>query len=83
MALRAVSQRLQRFLREFELDYYTMAKLVIEMMEIPEPWVSSLDRTEWQFGRKVFNILMQPAKQAVASSDALGVPRPGVSSIRK
>ncbi len=27
------------------------------MMEIPEPWVLSLDRTEWQFGRKVFNIL--------------------------
>ncbi len=50
-------KRLQRFLGEFELDYYTMAKLVIEMMEIPEPWVLSLDRTEWQFGRKVFNIL--------------------------
>ncbi len=50
-------KRLQRFLKEFDLDYYTMAKLVIEMMEIPEPWVLSLDRTEWQFGRKVFNIL--------------------------
>ncbi len=50
-------KRLQRFLREFELDYYIMAKLVIEMMEIPEPWVLSLDRTEWQFGNKVFNIL--------------------------
>ena len=34
-----------------------MAKLVIEMMEIPQPWVLSLDRTEWQFGKKVFNIL--------------------------
>jgi len=51
------SQRLQRFLREFDLDYYEMAKLVIEMMEIPEPWVLSLDRTQWQFGSKVFNIL--------------------------
>jgi hypothetical protein len=50
-------KRLQRFLREFELDYYSLAKLVIEMMEIPEPWVLSLDRTEWQFGSKVFNIL--------------------------
>ena len=27
------------------------------MMEIPEPWVLSLDRTEWQFGSKVFNML--------------------------
>ncbi len=50
-------KRLQRFLREFDLDYYSMAKLVISMMEIPEPWVLSLDRTEWQFGSKVFNIL--------------------------
>ncbi len=50
-------KRLQRFLREFDLDYYSMAKLVIEMMEIPQPWVLSLDRTEWQFGCQVFNIL--------------------------
>lgn len=50
-------KRLQRFLREFDLDYYSMAKLVIEMMEIPQPWVLSLDRTEWQFGSKMFNIL--------------------------
>lgn len=50
-------KRLQRFLPEFDLDYYDLAKLVIEMMEIPEPWVLSVDRTQWQFGRKVFNIL--------------------------
>ena len=30
-------QRLQKFLREFNLDYYVVAKLVIAMMEIPEP----------------------------------------------
>ncbi len=50
-------KRLQRFLRKFDLDYYAIAKLVIGMMEIPEPWVLSLDRTEWKFGIKVFNIL--------------------------
>ena len=50
-------KRLQRFLREFDLDYYVLAKLVIAMMEIPEPWVLSVDRTEWKFGRKIFNIL--------------------------
>jgi len=27
-------------------------------MDIPEPWVLSLDRTEWQFGGCCFNILM-------------------------
>lgn len=58
-------KRLQRFLREFDLDYYAVsrseccrtAKLVTEMMKIPEPWVLSVDRTEWKFGRKFFNIL--------------------------
>lgn len=50
-------KRLQRFLREFDLDYYVLGNLVIEMMEIPEPWTLSVDRTNWQFGRKVFNIL--------------------------
>ena len=44
-------------MREFDLDYYALAKLVIAMMEIPEPWVLSVDRTNWQFGTKVFNIL--------------------------
>ena len=34
-------KRLQRFLREFDFDYYSFAKLVIEMMSIPEPWVLS------------------------------------------
>ncbi|MGK7899135.1 MAG: IS4 family transposase [Xenococcus sp. (in: cyanobacteria)] len=50
-------KRLQRFLREFEIDYYTLAKLVMEMMSIPEPWFLSVDRTQWQFGCKVCNIL--------------------------
>ena len=50
-------KRLQRFLREFELDYYALAELVVAMMEIPEPWVLSVDRTEWKFGRKIFKIL--------------------------
>ena len=50
-------QRLQRFFRDFDLDYYAIAKLIINIMEIPEPWVLSVDRTEWKFGRKIFNIL--------------------------
>ncbi|MCU0534531.1 MAG: IS4 family transposase [Hydrococcus sp. Prado102] len=50
-------KRLQRFFREFDLDYYSLAKLIVGMMEIPEPWVLSVDRTEWKFGQKMFNIL--------------------------
>lgn len=50
-------KRLQRFFRHFELDYYDFAQLVVALMDIPEPWVLSLDRTQWQFGQVVFNIL--------------------------
>jgi len=50
-------KRLQRFFRSFELDYYDFAQLVVSLMSIPEPWVLSLDRTQWQFGETVFNIL--------------------------
>jgi hypothetical protein len=51
-------KRLQRFFRDFELDYQDIAKLVAGMMDIPQPWVLSIDRTNWQFGDCVFNILM-------------------------
>lgn len=50
-------KRLQRFFRHFELDYYDWAHLVVSLMAIPEPWVLSLDRTQWQFGQTVFNVL--------------------------
>ncbi|MEL6442390.1 MAG: hypothetical protein AAFQ80_24480 [Cyanobacteria bacterium J06621_8] len=69
-------KRLQRFLREFDLDCYSIAKLVISMMEIPEPWVLSLERTEWQFGNKVFNILTLGIVHQ-------GVAFPGIVRLRK
>lgn len=50
-------KRLQRFFRHFELDYYDFAHTVVALMDIPEPWVLSIDRTQWQFGSVVFNIL--------------------------
>ncbi|NJN87460.1 MAG: IS4 family transposase [Leptolyngbyaceae cyanobacterium SL_7_1] len=51
-------KRIQRFFREYELDYAEVAQTVVKLMDIPEPWVLSLDRTEWQFGECIFNILM-------------------------
>lgn len=51
-------KRLQRFFRSYELNYVEIAQAVMALMAIPEPWVLSLDRTEWQFGDCVFNILM-------------------------
>jgi hypothetical protein len=51
-------KRLQRFFQKFVVDYRDIAKLVAGMMDIPQPWVLSIDRTNWQFGDSVFNILM-------------------------
>jgi Transposase DDE domain len=51
-------KRLQRFFRGFELDYQDIAKLVVGIMDIPQPWVLSVDRTNWQSGESTFNILM-------------------------
>ena len=51
-------KRLQRFFREFEVDYSELAKTVERLIKIPEPWVLSCDRTEWQYGATTFNILM-------------------------
>ena len=38
-------KRLQRFFRNFNLDYAVVAKTVIALMGIPQPWVLSTDRT--------------------------------------
>jgi hypothetical protein len=51
-------KRLQRFFGGYEFDYYEIARLVVGLMNIPQPWVLSIDRTNWQFGGCVFNILM-------------------------
>jgi Transposase DDE domain len=50
-------KRLQRFFRGFELDYAVIAKAVVSWMKIPQPWVLSIDRTTWEFGCHVYNIL--------------------------
>lgn len=43
-------KRLQRFFRSYELNYTEIAETVVALMDTPEPWTLSLDRTEWQFG---------------------------------
>ena len=50
-------KRLQRFFRNFELDYLEIAKIVVGWVNIPQPWVLSLDRTTWEFGKHCYNIL--------------------------
>jgi hypothetical protein len=50
-------KRLQRFFREFELDYTELATVVVSWMQIRGAWVLSLDRTTWKFGNHWYNIL--------------------------
>ena len=50
-------KRLQRFFRDFELDYENSALMVVKVMQIPKPWMISIDRTDWEFGKTVFNVL--------------------------
>jgi len=49
-------KRLQRFFRDFEVDYESIALMVVKVMKIPEPWIISIDRTDWKFGKTVFNV---------------------------
>jgi hypothetical protein len=51
-------KRLQRFFQKFEVDYALMARLIVALINIPQPWVLSLDRTEWSFGQNRFNIFV-------------------------
>ena len=44
-------KRLQRFFREFEVDYESIALMVVKVIKIREPWVISIDRTDWRFGK--------------------------------
>jgi hypothetical protein len=33
------------------VDYESIALMVVKVMKIPEPWIISIDRTDWQFGK--------------------------------
>jgi hypothetical protein len=44
-------KRLQRFFRQYEVDYAEIAQTVVAQMSIPEPWVLSIDRTELEVWR--------------------------------
>ncbi len=50
-------KRLQRFFRGFDIDYQQIAQVVVNWMQIPQPWVLSVDRTTWEFGKQCYNIL--------------------------
>ena len=51
-------KRIQRFFGGFDVDEAAVAKALVAILDIPEPWVLSVDRMEWQFGTNVFNSLV-------------------------
>jgi hypothetical protein len=51
-------KRLKRFFSQFEFNEEEIARLVVALAGIPEPWTLSIDRTNWSFGSVHFNILM-------------------------
>lgn len=53
----ASSKRIYRFFRGFEFEQTTITHAVVKMMDIPQPWTLSIDRTNWSFGTFHINIL--------------------------
>jgi hypothetical protein len=49
-------KRLHRFFSEFALDHHPIARLVAHLMDIPQPWVLSIDRTNWESGGLVLGM---------------------------
>lgn len=51
-------KRCQRFLRFFDLPFAEIAWLVVKLLDIPQPFILSIDRTDWYVGETPLNILM-------------------------
>ena len=51
-------KRLQRFFKDFEFNEVSLAQAIISLLNVPEPWGISIDRTNWKFGKTNINILM-------------------------
>lgn len=51
-------KRIKRFLRHFSIDEAELACLIIRLLKIVPPYVITIDRTEWQLGKKWVNVLM-------------------------
>ena len=51
-------KRIQRFLRDFKLDFYMIAELIawLALSEL-EAWTLTMDRTNWKYGKININIL--------------------------
>ena len=51
-------RRLQRFFSGFEIDYQVIARFIFQLFDFKAKIYLSMDRTNWQWGKKNINILM-------------------------
>jgi len=51
-------KRIKRFLRFFTIDQAELAQMMVKLMKLVPPFVITIDRTEWQLGKRWVNVLM-------------------------
>lgn len=51
-------KRIKRFLRFFAINEAELARMMVRLMKLAPPFVITIDRTEWQLGKKWVNVLM-------------------------
>jgi hypothetical protein len=51
-------KRIKRFLRHFSIDEAELARLMVRLMKLVPPYIITIDRTEWQLGKRWVNVLM-------------------------
>lgn len=48
----------RRFLKDFELPYAQIARLIVQLLGVTDGWTLALDRTNWKFGKVDLNLLV-------------------------
>lgn len=56
-AIETNSKRIYRFFRHYTFSTSMMTQGLVQMLQIPQPWTLSLDRTNWSLGQCQINIL--------------------------
>jgi hypothetical protein len=51
-------RRIRRFLKDYDVDYPALSRLLCRLLPQDPPYVLVLDRTEWHFGQVPVNVLM-------------------------
>jgi hypothetical protein len=70
-------KRLQRFFRFFPIDFSTIGKLIVQLLPIKDkPWILTMDRTNWKFGKLDINPLVLGIAYKGIAFPILWIPLP-------